>query len=125
MTPRAFVIAISLLVTCSPAFADVACVQRELTRIGLNPGPADGQLGRKTLAAAKTYQQGAAYLQDLSDVTSSSWCTFLKEQPALAAFDPNQSLGGFGTVVDPAMDKTPILGETPEYKMPEWVNNPH
>jgi hypothetical protein len=78
VTLGAFVIAIGLLVSCTPAFADVACVQRELTRIGLDPGPADGQLGRKTLQAAKTYQEGAAYLQDLSTVTSSNWCTFLK-----------------------------------------------
>ena len=125
MNHRAFLIAICLLVTCTPAFADVACVQRELTRIGLDPGPADGQLGRKTLQAAKTYQEGAAYLQDLSTVTSSNWCTFLRAQPALASFDPNQSLGGLGTIADPAMDKTPILGETPEYRVPEWVNNPH
>ncbi len=125
MSNRAFVIAVGLLLMSTPALADVACVQTELTRIGLDAGPADGQLGRKTLQAAKTYQQGAAYLQDLSVHTSSNWCKFLKDQPALASFDPNQSLGGLGTIADPAMDKTPILGESPEYRVPEWVNNPH
>jgi hypothetical protein len=124
VTRRAFLIAISLLSISTPAFADVACVQRELTRIGLDPGPADGQLGRKTLAAAKSFQEGAPYLSDLSVDSSSNWCQYLKDQPALAAFDPNQALGGVGTTADPAMDTTPILGETPEYQVPSWVNNP-
>jgi hypothetical protein len=122
---RVLVVAIALATTATSAFADVGCVQRELTRIGLDPGPADGQLGRKTLAAAKTYQEGAPYLQDLSAVTSPNWCNLLKEQLPLASFDPNQSLGSVGTLADPAMDTTPILGQTPEYKVPEWVNNPH
>ena len=116
-------LAIFLLAT--PAFADIACVQRELTRIGLDPGPADGKLGRKTLAAAKSYQEGAPYLQDLSTITSRTWCDFLVKQPALVTFDPNTAVVGFGTVADPAMDTTPVLGRTPEYQVPGWVNNPH
>ena len=32
-------------------------IQRELDRLGFNPGPADGSLGLKTTAAIKQYQR--------------------------------------------------------------------
>ncbi|MEO7222772.1 MAG: hypothetical protein ABIY37_09885 [Devosia sp.] len=116
--------AMSVLLICTPALADVGCVQTELARIGLDPGPVAGQLGRKTLSAARAFQEGAPYLQDLTVDTSYNWCKALKEQPALASFNSNQGLGGLGTVFDPAMDTTPVLGQTPEYQVPNWVNNP-
>ena len=119
---RALLILLTVLATGSPALADVACVQRELARIGLDPGPADGQLGGKTLKAARAFQEGAPYLPDLTVDLSSRWCEVLKEQPSLtsAALEAN-----VGVVTAPTLDVTPILGETAEYQVPAWVNNPH
>jgi len=39
-------------------------VQRELTRLGYNPGPADGQYGPQTRAAISTYQEDYNLLVD-------------------------------------------------------------
>jgi hypothetical protein len=69
------------------------------------------------------------YLQDLDAITSFNWCQALKKEPPLASLQPQQigmdtSSASSGTGSDPAMTVTPILGETPEYQVPAWVNNP-
>jgi hypothetical protein len=128
---RAFIAALAVLVAVHPAYADVACVQRELVRIGFDPGPIDDALGRKTLAAANTVRRfGGLYLPDLSVATSDLWCeALLKQEPARAAGGDQLSLntlpGNSGATTDGALAATPILGVTREYEVPAWVNNPH
>ena len=121
----ALLVALTVLLTCTPALATVECVQQELARIGLDPGPIDGSLGPKTMKAARLFQDGASYLSDLSEDTSYTWCELLKEQPPMVPYDPNRIDVGSGTVTVPAMDVTPVLGLTREYEVPTWVNNPH
>jgi hypothetical protein len=117
----------TIIATCVPAFADALCVQQGLARIGLDPGPIDGKLGAKTLRAAKTYQAGAMYLPELDAVTSYIWCRSLRGQPPSALNEagelPNELFATSGSAS--AIGATPILGQTPEYEVPKWVNNPH
>lgn len=122
--------AVIALVTCSQAQADVSCIQRELTRLGFDPGPIDGSLGRKTLNAAKSYQIGAIYLPDLSRDTTYVSCKALMERLSGAPFEAGQvpfdGLSAIsGATAGNAISTTPILGTTPEYQVPAWVNNPH
>ena len=123
------VVAIVLL-GCDPALAeDIACVQRELARLGLDPGPVDGVLGKKTLDAAAIYHVGAAYLQDLEPITAPEWCETLLKQADLS-FDAAQlpveePAASAGATVFHAIEATPILGVTPEYEVPKWVYRPH
>lgn len=127
---RALCAAVIVLVTCAPAYADVSCIQRELMRLGFDPGPIDGSLGGKTLSAAKAYQIGAVYLPDLSRDNTYVWCKALMERLSGAPFEAGQvPLDGpsaiSGATAGDAMGTTPILGQTPEYRVPAWVNNPH
>jgi hypothetical protein len=122
--------ALIMLVGCAPAYADVSCIQRELQRLGFDPGPIDGSLGGKTLTAAKAYQVGAVYLPDLNGDNTYVWCKALMERLSGAPFEADQvALDGLsatsGATADSAMGTTPILGHTPEYQVPAWVNNPH
>lgn len=117
-------VAAIVLLGCGPALAeDIACVQRELARLGLDPGPVDGVLGKKTLDAAAIYHVGAAYLQELDEITAFRWCDALLKQADL-------SLQASGVPLDTAAassgisfetDATPVLGVTPEYQVPKWV----
>ena len=130
MTGSALCATAIVLVTCTCALADVSCVQQELTRIGFDPGPIDGALGRKTLTAAASFQRAAPYLVDLSVDTSDIWCAALRKQLADVAVDagklPVDGPSAFsGATSGNAMGTTPILGVTPEYQVPAWVNNPH
>ncbi|WP_150526513.1 alginate lyase family protein [Roseibium sediminis] len=60
------------------SFADVVCVQAQLTRLGLEPGPVDGLLGAKTkLAAAAFAQKSEMDVPPLSKVNSTLWCNEL------------------------------------------------
>ncbi|MBL8592733.1 MAG: hypothetical protein JNK01_08600 [Devosia sp.] len=121
--------AIAIILSTSAAFADTACVQQELTRLGFDPGPVDGSLGKKTLSAASKYQLGAAYLPDLSRDTTYVWCKALRERPNAAVeastFPTAGASASSGATSVNAMGTTPILGVTPEYQVPGWVNNPH
>lgn len=110
----------------TPAVANMFCVQEELSRIGLDPGPVDGRLGKRTVGAARTYQTGAMYLPDLSADTSYIWCRALRGlppsgMPGTVESSPVPAIEG----ATAAAGTTPILGETPEYQVPGWVNNPH
>ncbi len=83
MYSSALTIAVSVVAIClamSPAAADVACVQSELTTAGYKPGPVDGALGKRTVSAAM--KMGEDYKLDLAKLnkaTSEDWCTALKE----------------------------------------------
>lgn len=71
--------------------SSVACVQEEVTQLGYDPGPIDGQFGRKTAAAfaemqAKWPEQvNAVAAGDLSVDTAPVWCAGLAQSfPELA-----------------------------------------
>jgi hypothetical protein len=101
---------------------DVACVQKELTTLGLYHGQATGTLTRKTLTAARTYQQAAVYLVDLDADSARVWCKALQEAVAQRDQPNNPEAAAVGVPEEP---ETPILGVTSEYQVPAWVNNPH
>jgi len=114
------------LLTCSTTLADVLCVQQELARLGFDPGPADGALGKQTLRAAADFQKGAPYFSDLTTDTTLEWCNRLRTVPipdariavTLSIHDP---LANAGAISGDAIRATPVLGETPEYQVPKWV----
>jgi hypothetical protein len=65
-----------LFVAASPALADVACVQDQLTRLGFDPGPIDGELGNRTISAAHLFAKNASLTLDaLTTTNSNEWCT--------------------------------------------------
>jgi Alginate lyase. len=67
----------------TPAFADMTCVQTELARLGFDPGPADGLIGRRTRnAAAEFVSSSAVSLPDLSNQTAATWCQALRDAPS-------------------------------------------
>lgn len=49
---RAILGVLALLTTTSAAHAQIACVQQGLDQLGFEPGPVDGEFGRRTAAAA-------------------------------------------------------------------------
>lgn len=68
------------------AMADTACVQTQLSALGFDPGPVDGQLGRRTHGAADVLAgQAGLVLPPLSAETSTAWCTALTEFAATPA----------------------------------------
>lgn len=81
-------IATCLFCTTGAALADTACVQAELTALGFDPGPVDGQMGRRTQSAASALAGIAGLsLPSLTEATSPDWCTALKafaDTPAAA-----------------------------------------
>lgn len=117
--------AVMVAASCGAASADVGCVQKELVRIGYDPGLVDGAMGGKTLRAARDFQRAAPFLDDLSKRSSKSWCETLQSQPV------NPMMGGRFPVDAPtiihgsreigALAMTPILGVTPEYQLPKWL----
>jgi|GEM_PF-2024011 len=82
------VIAIGLTGVVQPVRADsgVACVQEQLTALGSDPGPIDGQFGRKTLSAfdalvaSNPEQFGEVADTRLSAVSAAEWCSTLAER---------------------------------------------
>ena len=122
----AFFTAALAILTGTPALADVVCVQRELTRLGFDPGPADGALGARTLRAAADFQKGTPYFNDLAEDTAVEWCNTLRTAPmpnpqAAVAMGIGEPMANGGAISGNAMDATPVLGETPEYQVPKWV----
>lgn len=73
----------------SEAQADVACVQSKLAEMGFEPGPADGQIGKRTRNAADLFVGGAGLeLPELSSESSAEWCgalTAFAQTPEAAA----------------------------------------
>lgn len=61
--------------------AEIECVQSGLRRLGFNPGPVDGKLGRRTLAAAERASILVGGLQKLSRETTLDWCRELNAKP--------------------------------------------
>jgi len=71
------------------AYADVACVQSKLTELGFEPGPADGQIGKRTRNAAELFAAGSGLsLSQFSAETSAEWCE------ALTTFSGKPQAGG-------------------------------
>lgn len=67
------------LVAATPASANVLCVQQELAALGYDPGPPDGQLGRRTRTAAgyAADDQGLS-LPRLTGATANRWCDAMR-----------------------------------------------
>jgi len=64
--------------SATPAFADVFCVQQQLTNLGYEPGPVDGALGGKTASAAAAFATDfAVTLPALDKTNSQPWCESL------------------------------------------------
>lgn len=97
----------------TPAVANMFCVQEELSRIGLDPGPVDGRLGKRTVGAARTYQTGAMYLPDLSADTSYIWCRALRGLP------PSGMPGQLSLLLSP-LSKAPPLQQG---ALPFWAKH--
>lgn len=81
----------------SPALADryVECVQRQLAYIGLDPGPADGDLGPRTRAAAHAYRsyggRGLNGIADLDRHSAVGWCREIGlANPGASSFWPSR-----------------------------------
>lgn len=114
--------------TCSPVLADASCVQKQLARLGFDPGPVDGLLGPSTIAAAERFHRGMPVLPDLSLETSQEWCNHLAALPGPPNFDAARDLpiadpsASAGTLGPDALGATPVLGVSPEYKVPSWVD---
>jgi hypothetical protein len=88
--------AVIAAMVATPAMADMKCVQQGLTDLGFNPGPVDGEIGKRTIEAAGIFKSNAKLqLEDLSEGNSAVWCTAIAEfskSPAassLLTFDPN------------------------------------
>ncbi|MHA1553698.1 MAG: alginate lyase family protein, partial [Alphaproteobacteria bacterium] len=70
----AFVAAVTL--TPSIALGSAVCVQEELAKLGYQPGPADGALGRRSVGAANLFAEDMGMtLPDLTDDTAEQWCS--------------------------------------------------
>lgn len=66
------------VLSATPAYADMFCVQRELANLGYQPGPVDGAFGGKTASAAAAYATDfAATLPALDKSNSDPWCAAL------------------------------------------------
>lgn len=62
----------------STARADVVCVQSKLLEMKFQPGPADGELGRRTHQAAEAWAgQAGVTMPPLTEDTSAAWCEAL------------------------------------------------
>lgn len=77
---RAILGVLALLTTTSAAHAQIACVQQGLDQLGFEPGPVDGEFGRRTAAAAIAFaDEFGIALPDLNDETSPQWCDAVTE----------------------------------------------
>jgi peptidoglycan hydrolase-like protein with peptidoglycan-binding domain len=94
----------------APAAADdnVFCVQQQLAARGVNPGPADGELGARTRAAAESYAEAERLpLPTLTVATAGDWCAALRVPRvvtstfAAAPRDPQRPRGCAAYVIDP------------------------
>jgi len=99
---RAFILLLLApwLAVASPARADVACVQEQLTRLGFDPGPVDGALGKRTINAATLFARNAAMpLETLTTENSGEWCSAVS---AFAATPAAQSIVTLDLSSEPA-----------------------
>lgn len=91
MLARAVIISLCLFFS-APAFASVACVQDQLTRLGYSVGPIDGLLGGKTAEATKVFAKAVGQeIAPISKETSDLWCATLKTfaaSPAAKGYHP-------------------------------------
>lgn len=102
--------------SATPTFADsaVSCVQEQLTALGYDPGPVDGQFGRKTATAFGDLVQASpdAFTgmdsPTLSALNADTWCPALAEAfagaaPAHQTYAPliAEELGGFKYDIGP------------------------
>ncbi len=66
-----------------PAYADILCVQQELSRLGYDPGPSDGMMGGRTRNAASEYMANSgASLPELASGSAVAWCQALRAEPS-------------------------------------------
>jgi hypothetical protein len=67
-----------LLMSSSPSFADILCVQQQLTDLGFSPGPVDGAAGKRTFSAAAIFAANSGLALDpLTEENSDEWCEAL------------------------------------------------
>ncbi|MEL6884447.1 MAG: hypothetical protein AAFP87_08060 [Pseudomonadota bacterium] len=79
----------SLAAPMATATPLLTCVQNQLAELGHDPGPADGQPGPATAAAAALHQDGGETLPPLRTDTAQIWCRALgMTAPALQAHWP-------------------------------------
>jgi hypothetical protein len=69
------IVVLTAVLVTTPAYADMFCVQRELTNLGYAPGPVDGAFGGRTAAAAIAFADDFSVVLPLLDKTNSApWC---------------------------------------------------
>ncbi len=95
----------ALVVLCGgawamPAFADVGCVQQQLTDLGFDPGPVDGALGKRTVNAATLFAANAGLtMETLDKANADAWCDAIT---AFAATPAAKTISAFDLVSEPA-----------------------
>lgn len=83
----------------TPALADVTCVQDHLTKLGFDPGPVDGALGKKTVTAATLFAANAGIaIETLENANSAAWCEALT---AFAATPEAKTISRLDLVSEP------------------------
>ena len=97
----------------SPALADVTCVQRELTELGYDPGPIDGDLGGRTREAAAAFAAAVGLtMPALSSDTSTQWCVTLRRHAAGDAALNSPVVNGLSAFdFDPESEPDGLLSE--------------
>lgn len=72
------IVVFGAIFSATPAFADMFCVQQQLTNLGYEPGPVDGAFGGKTATAAAAFSADfAVTLPALDKTNSQPWCEAL------------------------------------------------
>lgn len=67
------------VLAASPAWADMTCVQQELTDLGFDPGPVDGAIGKRTMVAASLFAANAGLeIAPLDASNAELWCAAIK-----------------------------------------------
>lgn len=90
---------LAVLTISSPALADMSCVQQGLVDLGFNPGPVDGEIGRRTVEAANLFKSNAGLaLETLSKQNSSDWCSAITE---FAKSPAAKTISSFDLVSEP------------------------
>lgn len=68
------------VLSATPAWANVTCVQQGLVDLGFDPGPVDGALGKKTVTAASLFAANAGLtIEPLTKNNSDAWCTAITD----------------------------------------------
>ncbi|PTX01631.1 peptidoglycan-binding domain-containing protein [Pararhodobacter aggregans] len=110
------------LLAAAPAAAwtdDVRCVQEQLVQAGQDPGPVDGVVGPRTLAALRTVaaQEGVTSGHALTSDTATTWCRRLGQaDPALRAYWPSATNA---VVVQTGAGVDPVLARLIRVRLPE------